>query len=286
VPPAVGLVALYKDDRRAAEHAFQAALTLDPDDREALGGLVTVDVSQHNFREAEARIDKELARRGDDAQLLLMLGRTRNVAGDTAGAEEALKKAILIAPSTLEAYSLLGDLYYREKRLDQAVAEFDRLATRDPKSVMAHTAVAMLLQLQNKPDEARKRYEKVLELNPRAPVAANNLAWMYSESGQSLDVALQMAQTAKAELPDQPDVSDTLGWIYCKKGLYSLGIPALVQSVEKQPKNPEYLFHLGFAYVKSGEQEKGRSMLERALATGTSFTGSDEAKRMLASLKG
>ncbi len=72
--------------------------------------------------------------------------------------------------------------------------------------------------MQNKPDEARKLYEHALSLDPQMPVAANNLAWDYAERGQNLDVALNLAQTAKAKLPNTAAVSDTLGWVYYKKG--------------------------------------------------------------------
>ena len=51
------------------------------------------------------------------------------------------------------------------------------------------------------------------------PVAANNLAWMFAETGENLDMALQLAQAATRRVPEQPEIQDTLGWIYYKKGL-------------------------------------------------------------------
>ncbi len=87
----------------------------------------------------------------------------------------------------------------------------------------------MILQMEGKNAEAQKQYEKVMTLDPRAPVAANNLAWIYAESGANLDVALQLAQTAKAGLPDSPEVDDTLGWVYYKKDLDVAG-PAVAAS--------------------------------------------------------
>ena len=58
-----------------------------------------------------------------------------------------------------------------------------------------------------------------MEADPRAAVAANNLAWMYASRGEQLDRALQLAQAAKAELPDDAAVSDTLAYVYIKKQL-------------------------------------------------------------------
>ena len=49
-------------------------------------------------------------------------------------------------------------------------------------------------------------------------MAANNLAFLYADEGGNLDLALQLAQTAKQHLPNSAEVDDTLGWVYYKKG--------------------------------------------------------------------
>src|SRR5206468_2690353 len=144
-------------------------------------------------------------------------------------------------------------LYLSQKRLDQAKVGFEELAKRDPKSISAYTMVGMILQVQNKMPEAEKSYQRALEINPNAIVAANNLAGLYADRGGNLDVALQLAQVAKAQAPDQPDVNDTLGWVYLKKDLATLAIPAFQVSVGKDPKNGSYQYHLGMAYAKTGD---------------------------------
>jgi tetratricopeptide (TPR) repeat protein len=144
--------------------------------------------------------------------------------------------------------------------------------------------VANIFDMQGRTDEARQWYERVLSIDPEAPVAANNLAWMYVETNGNLDVALQLAQTATRALPDDPTVSDTLGWIYYKKNLPNLALPPLVKSVEKGPDNPEYHFHLGLAYSKTGDAQKARTHLERALKLKPDFKGADEARRVLSGL--
>src|SRR4029450_2234265 len=106
-----------------------------------------------------------------------------------------------------------------------------------PQSAAAHTAAAMILQLQNKPQEALKRYQKAGELNPNAAAAAHNLAYPYAQNNSNLDVALQLAQTAKAQVPNHPDVNDTLGWIYTLKGLPTLAIPPLTASSHANQTN-------------------------------------------------
>jgi Flp pilus assembly protein TadD len=116
-------------------------------------------------------------------------------------------------------------------------------------------------------------------------VAANNLAYTYAETGGNLDVALQLAQAAKAGLPDALEVSDTLGWIYLKKDLASQAVPLLRECVDKAPQNPSYQYHLGIALVRSGDLINGKRALEQALKLSQTFDGADDARKALATLQ-
>ena len=282
----LGSLAARRNDRPAAQRAFEAAARLDPKNREALLGLVAIDLSNRNVAQAQQRVEAHLAKNGDDPAVMTLLARTLIMNRETARAEETLKKVVLISPSSIDAYGLLGQLYLSQRRLDEALAEFDRIAKRQKKAVAAQTVAAMIAQLQNQPDEAKKRYEKVLEIDGHAAVAANNLAWMYAEKGDNLDVALQLAQTAKAQLPDQPQVNDTLGWIYYKKGLPALAVAPLKESIAKEPTNPIFHYHLGVVYAGAGDPVKARLALEQALSLKPDFDGSADARKVLASLKG
>src|SRR5262249_23228009 len=117
------------------------------------------------------------------------------------------------------------------------------------------------------------------------PVAANNLAWMYAVQGQQLDEALQLAQTAKAQLPDEPSVTDTLAWVYYKKNLSDLAIPLLEPLTRQEPTNPTYRYHLGLAYAKAGKDTLARQSLERALALKLPAADAVDARKTLDTLK-
>jgi tetratricopeptide (TPR) repeat protein len=144
----------------------------------------------------------------------------------------------------------------------------------------------MIYQAQNKNPEAKGWYEKALAIDPKAPVAANNLAWLTAETGGNLDIALQLAQAAKAGLPDMAEVDDTLGWVYYKKGLPSLAIQSFTSSVQRDPKNASYHYHLGLAYLNNGESDKARKSLQDALTLKLSPRDTADAQKALTSLKG
>ena len=175
-------------------------------------------------------------------------------------------------------------VFLKENRLVDATKEFETLAQKQPKSVANHAAVGMLYQIQGKPDQAKAAYERALRLDAKAPVVANNLAQLYVDRNENLEVALQLAQTAKAGLPNSHAVDDTLGWIYYKKGLASHAVSSMKAAVAAQPDNAIYLYHLGAAYALNKDRTNARQALEKAFRIQPNFSGADDARKILASL--
>jgi Flp pilus assembly protein TadD len=81
-------------------------------------------------------------------------------------------------------------------------------------------------------------------------------------------------------------VNDTLGWIYHKKGLSALAIAPLLESVNKDPKNAMFQYHLGMAYAGTGDKAKARQYVERALELKLPPTDAAAAMKVLPGLKG
>jgi putative PEP-CTERM system TPR-repeat lipoprotein len=281
----MGALHVLRKDPVNARRSYETAIQLDPNSMEAAAGLATLDIMAKRVPEARARVDARLARMPTDAQTLMLAARVYGMTGDVARAEQLLVKTVEVAPETLDAYGMLGQIYIQQRKLDQAREKFEELGRRQTRPVAAETMVGMILQMQGRNAEAQKHYERVVEMDPRAPVAANNLAWMYAEGGGNLDVALQLAQSAKAALPDSPEINDTLGWIYWKKGLGAMAVPPLLEAVEKAPKNPVYHYHLGLAYAKNQEPAKAQVSLETALRLDPNFSNAADARKLLASLQ-
>jgi len=280
----VGMLALAKGDRTAARAAFEKALSLNDQLMEPLVMLVSMDLEERRPAAARARIQARLTRTPDSSVLLSLAGRTWAATGDLPAGEAYLTRAIEVDASNLEAYKELARVYVGQKRLDQAVVEFDKLAARQPRAVGPKTMAALILQAQGKEAEALGRYQQIVEQDPRAAVASNNMAWIYASRGEQLDRALQLAQAAKAQIPDHPEVNDTLAYVYLKKQLPSLAIAPLRQALEKEPTNASFHYHLGLAYSQAGDKGSARRSLEQALKLQPDFAGALEARTLLRSL--
>ena len=109
---------------------------------------------------------------------------------------------------------------------------------KNDKNVGAHVLLGMVINSQGRIDEANKEYRKALTLSPKHPLAANNLASNLADGGGNLDEALKFAQIAREAAPEDPNVGDTLGWVFYKKGLIEYRLPAdrgRRGKVEEQP---------------------------------------------------
>ncbi len=136
--------------------------------------------------------------------------------------------------------------------------------------------------------KAAAAYEHVLAANPRFSPAANNLAWVLAQNANTKERALQLAQVAKEGAPDDPYVSDTLGWILHQRGVHERAWTLLKDSAAKVPRNSEIQYHAGVVALKIGQTDVAREHFQRVLTAAEGiFVGKDKdaAKKALAELR-
>src|SRR6185436_16298991 len=181
-----------------ARAAYERAASLEPASVEALAGLVSLDLRAKNNASARRRVDAAVAQAGKNTSLLMASARTYAALGDSAQAEVLLKRVIEIDPQQMDAYVFLAQDYASKRRLDDAIAEYRQALARAPQSVGIATMIGLLLEAQGKTEDAQKQYKATLAVNPRAAVAANNLAWLTVRANGNLDEAMALAETARA----------------------------------------------------------------------------------------
>ena len=277
----MGNLLLVEKDSAGARREFDQALKIDPNAIGALRGRLSLDVGSNNVAGARAMIEAMVEKSPNSTDLLLLQAGVYGAARDVVREEQVLRRIIEIDPAHFQAFSSLAALFVRAGRLEEAKTEYESLSKRQPKSIAAPTMVALILEAQKKPAEAQKVYEKIVATSPTAAVAANNLAWLYAEGSGNLDVAMQLAVSASQQLPKVPEVTDTLGWIYVRKGLPELAIPLLISSVEGDPRNASYRYHLGLAYVKKGDNRKAKDAFDAALKLHPGLKEASDARAAL-----
>jgi tetratricopeptide (TPR) repeat protein len=251
---------------------------------EARHGLIAADVAERKLDAARARIGEWRKASPNDAHLGVLAARVEIAAGDLAAAEGLLKSVIATDPAQLDAYDVLGRVYAGQGRVAEAVRQYQELADRSPDAATgARTMMGMLYEASNDRGAARAAYERVLADDPRAGVAANNLAWMLAQE-QKLDDALRLATIARDSLRRRPEPEDTLGWVLLQKGQATEAIASFERARQRAPVNPTYHYHLGLAYMKNGEKGRAHTAFSQALELKPDFAGADDARTQLAAL--
>jgi len=264
---------------------FAQAIERNPRDLTAVNGYVLALVATGQKDKARKVMDEYVAKEPKNPLIWETAGRFRLALREPAEAESAFLKAIELAPDYTQPYYQLGVLYISQKKLAEADAKLSKVIEKNEKNVGAHTLLGVVRNSLGKIDEANKQYRRALELSPKNALAANNLASNLTEHGGNLDEALKFAQVAREAVPEDPNVADTLGWIYYKKGLFDTSYPLISDASKKLEKNAVVRYHHGMVLSKKGKAKEAAAELRAALALEADFPGAAEAKKELGGLK-
>jgi tetratricopeptide (TPR) repeat protein len=281
----LGALHLARGARAPARAAFARALELYADCRDAVVGMVSLDLAEGHLAAALARATGAATSRPNDPDFLLLAAPVYEAAGDTTRAESAWRRVLEIDAANERAVLELSDFLVRRRRYPESQRALERLLERRPQSIPVQTSLGLVLERMGRPADARTRYEKIVAQSSRAPKAAGRLAALLTDGNGNLDYALGLARSARQQLPDDPDVADVLGWIYTRKNMPSLGLPHLQQAVRRAPDNPRFAFHLASARLQSRQFDEARAEFTRALQLDPNFAEAQQARSALASLR-
>jgi Tfp pilus assembly protein PilF len=277
----LGTVEAQQGDTASALAHFRKALELQPEVPMSLNNILFLLVQANKYDEAMAELDKLSKTRAPQDQVHIFRGRLYMSRKDYGGAEQEFRKALEANPKNYQPYLLLGQLNIIKNDVQQALKEVEQLIARDPKFPPAYLLKAFYLEMAKNTEGAIANYRKVLELVPEDAVSSNNLAWLLCESGTNLDEALKLAQIAKKKAPENPEIADTLGWVYYKRKSYTLAADQLLFSVNNRLPDAEHYYRLGMAYYGKGDITLAKQTLRKALEMKPSFPGSDEARQIV-----
>src|SRR5437868_8764434 len=270
----VNLAAVSLAENKADEAVgfYNNALMIDSANFNSLRGLMNIYAARNQTAEAHAHIDQSIAAQPNNASLHFLKGQIYGFEKNAAGAEGEFRRALDIDPNYLAAYSALGALFVNTNQQDRAIAEYSKLVEKRPDNASAYTLIGMLEMNRQNIDAAIDNYRKALAKDENAVFAANNLAWLYAEYNKgNMDEAVRLAQGAVQANPGVPSFSDTLGWVYYKKGLYGAAAEQLKKAISIDEEaarrsngasTPSYRFHLGVALEAKGDKLGARREIE------------------------
>ncbi len=112
-------------------------------------------------------------------------------------------------------------------------------------------------------------FEEALSLNDKSPLALNNYAYHLALRGEDIKRAEEMVQQALKELPDDPSIQDTYGWILYKKKKYKDAEKWIKKAIDNgAANNPLVLENYGNVMYQLNDIEQALQYWELARKKG------------------
>ncbi len=210
-----------------------------------------------DLQAAEMHYTIALQNRPNYPYALASLGNLERKKGNFAKAEELLNTATKYI-NDASFYELLADVHMEQNFTERAKSDYFRA-----------------LQMMHGGDEGDHGHSHVdgyehVHLDDSEDHGHKHgleLANLYMKMGDNLDAALDNAREEYKMRPNNIDVNKSLAMIYYQKNAMELAEKHLAKALSTNSKDPELLSLQGLIAIKSGNQAKGKELIQAAMKT-------------------
>lgn len=185
----------------------------------------------------------------------------------------AYKKAIEINPYLMLPYNGLNWIYlYHLGELDLALELCERQISYNTQNASAYNNLGWAYLGKDNLEEAKKAFEKALEINPRFILVLYRLAHTYRLQGrfqealQPLEKILEIDQTESSAHYDIGTIYQLLGNTKEARRYFEKYRKDPEKWVKENPKDADNYISLGVVLTRLGEKDRGWSMGQKAMA--------------------
>ncbi|KKN95293.1 hypothetical protein LCGC14_0178200 [marine sediment metagenome] len=287
---------IANDDFDAAAVQFKQLVEQNPDDMELLLTLGLVNLESGDAKAAVDYLEHAATLDPENSVASYHLGLAYQEAGrpdDALQAWQEVGDSNEFLTSRLQISRLLID----EQRTDELAAmfaadrnnypsnalqlymiEIETLIEIDPELAMARTnealeqfeldsnllyTRAMLAEQLGNPDGLERDLRLIIEREPDNAMALNALGFTLADRNERLEEALALIERAYALEPEDPAITDSLGWVHYRLGNLEMAEELLRQAYRAFP-DQEVAAHLGEVLWHQGRKEEARTIWQEA----------------------
>ena len=186
--------------------------------------------------------------------------------GHSREAESTVRELLKSSPEDLDAHKLLGRIYLRAlgdgrsavsssspsgNALDQAIAQFEKIVSLEPKNVEDRMVLGQLYTVKHDPKKAEEQFKTAQGVEPDSEEVVLNLARLYTESG---DVPHAAKVIEAVPVSDRtPRMEATLGATYDQLKQPKDAIAAYQRAADMEPGDVRTLSALAQALLNNGQ---------------------------------
>jgi tetratricopeptide (TPR) repeat protein len=191
--------------------------------------------------------------------------------GENAQADQAVSHLRALLDGSAADFEIqldIAQVYEQSKRwtdAEQAIQAAEKLQTDTSGKEMTGFLMGAIFERQKKFDQAEEEFRKVLDANPRNASTLNYYGYMLADRGIRLDEATALIKRALADDPSNAAYQDSLGWAYYKQNKLDEAEDLLRKAATRESHDPTILSHLGDVYAKMGKDSLAEAQWQKSL---------------------
>ncbi len=148
-------------------------------------------------------------------------------------------------------------------RVNDAFITLETALTTQPDNTDLLYESALTADRLGKPDILESRLKQLLKIKPDHAHALNALGYSWADRNVRLGEAFELINKALALMPDDPFITDSLGWVLFRQGKTDAALKTL-EKAYAQRADPEIAAHLGEVLWSLGRKDDARRLLAEA----------------------
>jgi cellulose synthase operon protein C len=243
--------------------------------------LIAAAIKQKDFKKVAKAIDGLEKKQPNNPLVHTLRGTVLLARGDASAGRKSLEKALSISPTYFPAAASLAALDLNDKKPDDAKRRFDGILAVDPKNVQAMLALAELkARTGGSVDEVAAQISKAIQVNPNEP--APRLALIRLHFGnKDAKKAVAAAEDALTVLPDRVEFLDLLARGQQAVGNINQALATYGKVVALMPGSPQVLLRMADLNAAAKNTDAAIQNLRKALELKPDFLAAQRALIML-----
>ena len=159
--------------------------------------------------------------------------------------------------------------HFRAGSYPEALRVMEPLEQRHPRVAEIQHLLAIVLDLNRKPEEANRHFRRAVELQPDSVLFRTNLGASLMRLGRASEAAEEFEKALELE-PNNPTASFNLGTILLQQGRPEQALPWLEKAFAFQPQVYENGYQLAYCQFLLGQYQAVDTVLKKLAAPATS----------------
>lgn len=270
-------VQLSQHDFQDALDTGKEAVRINPYNAQIYGVLVDAYVELGEYGKAVEASDRMVNIR-PDLRSYARISYLREIHGDIEGAIEAMKMAVQAGPPGHEETAWtqleLGNLYARYGQPKEAKSQYEQILMSRPDYPFAVAALGELALERGDYEEAERLLKEAASIIPEVGYY-EQLAHVYNSTNRAAELESTLGEI-KVMLQDDVDSGHNMNLEYATiyrdlYGEYDKALEYAMQEYDKRPNNIDTNRMLAVIYSRTGEMDKAKKHLKKALITDARF---------------